>query len=124
MKGNDFMKKLIALILAIIVVLSVSVTAFAAPADLITKEEAKEIALNHAGYNADEVKFTKAKLDRDDGRYEYEIEFRTDDYIEYEYSINAENGRILEFDREYDAPDRYEGFFLFRFFKNLFAKIF
>ena len=118
------MKKLIALILAILVVLSVSVTAFAAPADLITKDEAKEIALNHAGYNADEVKFTKAKLDRDDGRYEYDIEFRTDDYIEYEYSINAENGRILEFDREYDAPDRYEGFFLFRFFRNLFARLF
>ncbi len=118
------MKKIIALILAILVVFSVSVTAIAAPADLISKEEAKEIALNHAGYNADEVKFTKAKLDHDDGRYEYDIEFRVDQNLEYEYSINAENGKILEFDRDYDAPDRFEGFFLFKFFRNLFAKLF
>lgn len=71
------MKKLIATLLALVVAASVSVTAFAAPSqDLITKDQAKAIALEHAGYNAEEVKFLKARLDFDDGRYEYDIEFR------------------------------------------------
>lgn len=118
------MKKLIALLLALLVVFSLSVSAFAAPSEnLISKERAKEIALEHAGYEESEVRFLKAKLDRDDGRYEYEIEFRVDGNLEYDYSINAENGRIVEYDRDYDAPDRFEAFNFFRFFRNLFARL-
>lgn len=119
------MKKLIATLLALVVAASVSVTAFAAPSqDLITKDQAKAIALEHAGYNAEEVKFLKARLDFDDGRYEYDIEFRADGNLEYEYSINAENGRIVESDRDYDAPDRFEAFRFIRFLRDLFAKLF
>lgn len=119
------MKKLIALLLALLVVFSLSVSAFAAPSEnLISKERAKEIALDHAGYLESEVRFVKAKLDRDDGRYEYEIEFRADGNLEYEYSINAVNGRIVEFDRDYDAPDRFEVFGFVRFFRNLLARLF
>ena len=91
------MKKLIALLLALLVVFSLSVSAFAAPSEnLISKERAKEIALDHAGYEKSEVRFIKAKLDRDDGRYEYEIEFRAEGNLEYDYSINAVNGKIVE----------------------------
>ncbi len=119
------MKKLIALLLALLVVFSLSVSAFAAPSEnLISKEKAKEIALDHAGYEESEVKFVKAKLDRDDGRYEYEIEFRADGNLEYDYSINAVNGKIVEFDRDYDAPDRFEAFWFIGFLRNLLAKLF
>ena len=97
------MKKLTAFLLSALVVLSLSVTAFAAPSDnLISENEAKAIALKDAGYEANEVRFLKAKLDFDDGRYEYEIEFRADGNLEYDYSINAVNGKIVEFDRDYD----------------------
>lgn len=118
------MKKLIALFLALLVVFSLSVSAFAAaPENLISKERAKEIALEHAGYEKSEVRFVKAKLDRDDGRYEYEIEFRAEGNLKYDYSINAVNGRIVEFDRDYEA-NRFEVFNFVAFFRNLLARLF
>ena len=124
-KGIDIMKKLIALSLALLVVFTLSAPAFAAQQDnLISKEKAKEIALEHAGYKESEVEFLKAKLDYDDGRYEYEIEFRADGNIEYDYSINAENGRITDYDRDYEASERYEFFSFIAFLKNLLAKLF
>lgn len=119
------MKKLIALSLALLVVFSLSVSAFAAPSEnLISKEKAKEIALNHAGYEKSEVSFIKAKLDRDNGRYEYEIEFIADGNLEYDYSINAVNGKIVDFDRDYEAPYRFEAISFLKFFRNLLAKLF
>lgn len=118
------MKKFTAILLAALVLLSLSVTAFAAPSDnLITEKEAKAIALKDAGYKESEVKFTKAKLDFDDGRYEYEIEFRADGNLEYDYTINAENGKIVEFDRDYEGRDRFE-FNFFKFLRNLFENLF
>ena len=70
----------------------------------ITVEEAKTIALNHAGLTADAVTFVKAKQDYDDGRLVYEIEFVTtsnNGYLEYDYEIDAATGSILSYD--YDA---------------------
>ena len=64
-------------------------------------ERAKEIALNHANLNETDVEFAKTKLENDDGRVEYEIEFyfgRT----EYEYTIDAVSGNIIEYDVDYD----------------------
>ena len=119
------MKKLTAFLLAALVVLSLSVTAFAAPPDnLISENEAKAIALKDAGYEANEVRFLKAKLDFDDGRYEYEIEFRAEGNLEYDYTINAENGKIVEFDRDYEDRDRFEFFNFFAFLRNLFENLF
>lgn len=62
-------------------------------------DKAKEIALRAAGFTADEVTFKKAKFDYDDGYRLYEIEF-TKGIIEYEYKINAEDGSVLEFDKD------------------------
>ena len=65
----------------------------------ITAEEAKEIALKHAGLS--KATWVKAEKDRDDGVVKYEIEFR-DGRMEYEYEIHAETGKILKAEKEYD----------------------
>ncbi len=69
--------------------------------DYIDVEKAKSAALTHAGLTAGEVVFTKAKLDYDDGYVEYEIEFRKG-RMEYEYTVNARTGAILEADMDWD----------------------
>ena len=67
----------------------------------ITAEKAKSIALQHAGLSASQVTFIKAQLDWDDGRQEYEVEFRQG-RVEYDYTIDATTGTILEADRDWD----------------------
>ena len=62
-------------------------------------DKAKSIALNHAGLSSSSVKFTKAKLEKEDGRMVYEIEFETSKY-EYEYEIDAKTGKIISHDVE------------------------
>lgn len=64
-------------------------------------DSAKNTALNHAGLSASSVTFTKAKLENDDGISVYEIEFRQGQ-MEYEYTIDATKGTILEWDKDYD----------------------
>lgn len=65
----------------------------------ISLERAKSIALNHVGLSASQVRFVKARLDRDDGRWEYEIEFISGSW-EYEFEIDAYSGAILSYDRD------------------------
>lgn len=67
--------------------------------DVISEEDAKAIALEHAGLSEDETTFLKAKLEMDDGVQEYEIEFYTVDK-EYDYNIDAASGEIRSFDNE------------------------
>ena len=67
----------------------------------ITIEEAQNIALSHAGVSAADARFTKTKLDYDDGISKYEIEFVVGTY-EYDYEINAANGTIIEYDIDRD----------------------
>lgn len=64
-------------------------------------DSAKNTSLNHAGLSASSVTFTKAKLENDDGISVYEIEFRQGQ-MEYEYTIDATKGTILEWDKDYD----------------------
>ncbi len=69
--------------------------------DYIGVDRAKEIALNHAQLNESDVQFVKAKLENDDSGMAYEIEFyfgRT----EYDYTINAVSGNIIEYDVDYN----------------------
>ena len=67
----------------------------------IGEEKAKTVALEKAGLKADEVKFQRVELDKDDGVWEYEIEFRKDN-TEYEADIKAEDGTILNWDVDND----------------------
>ena len=66
-------------------------------------EQAKTVALNHAGVAASDAVFVHAKLDYDDGRRVYEVEFYSGSR-EYDYEIDAASGDILSYD--YDA-ERY-----------------
>ena len=68
---------------------------------ILTAEEAAAKALAHAGLTAEQVTITEQKLERDDGRQIYDIEFYTADYKEYDYEIDAVTGAVLEVD--YDA---------------------
>lgn len=67
----------------------------------ISAAEAKSIALSHAGLTEAQVKGLRAEYDRDDGRPEYDVEFRVG-RTEYEYEIHAETGKILSWDKEID----------------------
>ena len=74
----------------------------AAGADsLIGEDKAKETAAAHAGFSTEEVFFTKVKLEEEHGRMEYEIEFYKD-RVEYECTIDAVAGTVLEYDSEQD----------------------
>ena len=78
--------------------------ATAAPADTdgdIGKDAAVAIALKHAGLTQDQVSRLRAERDRDDGRIEYEVSFNADGY-EYEYTIDAASGSILDHERDWD----------------------
>ena len=68
----------------------------------VTADQAKEIALNHAGLTADQVTFIRAQLDWDDGRQVYDVEFYDGDYTEYDYEIDASSGTILSYDHDAD----------------------
>ena len=102
------MKKLTAMVLALVMVLALTAGAFAA--GRLTKDEAKQIALDKAGVTAAEATFTKARLDYDDGREEYEFEFFADGR-EFDVDVDANTGRVVKFDVERcyrDFDDRYE----------------
>ena len=70
-----------------------------APAADIGVEKAKEIALAHAGVGS--ARFTKAKIDYENGVKVYEIEFKVGN-MEYEYDINVVNGAIVSSSAEID----------------------
>ena len=68
----------------------------------VTLGQAKEIALKHVGLSANQVIFTKAKMDKDDGKSIYDIEFKVG-IKEYDFEIDVKTGRILDYD--YDLDD-------------------
>lgn len=71
----------------------------------IGEARAKEIALNHAGISSSQAAFAWTKLDWDNGRAEYEVEFYAGGK-EYDYDIDAVTGdiRSYDYDAEYYAP--------------------
>lgn len=71
----------------------------AVPGSYIGEAKAKAIALEHAGLAEAEVTFKKIKLDMDDGKVEYEVEFYKGN-MEYDYDIDAVTGAILSMDQD------------------------
>ncbi len=70
-----------------------------APDGSISREAALEIACRDAGVAADAVRRPKIEVDLERGVYVYEVEFKHGDR-EYEYTINASSGDIIERESE------------------------
>ena len=62
-------------------------------------EAAKAAALQNSGIASADATFIKAKLDYDNGRAEYDVEFTAGDW-KYEYEIDASTGSILKSEKE------------------------
>ena len=60
----------------------------------ISEEEARNIALNDAGLNSNEVTFTDIDLDLKNGNAIYEVDFESNTQ-EYEYKIDGINKTII-----------------------------
>ena len=103
MKKN-FSKRIAAAVTALVLSLMLSICAVAAPSASITPDEAKQAALDHAKLTAEQVVFTQAKLDYDDGRAVYDIEFYSGNK-EYDYEIDANSGKVLECDYDIENFD-------------------
>ncbi len=69
----------------------------------ITEAEAKTIALRHAGLKENEVTFGKVKFEPDEVREHFDVEFKSQSGIEYDYEIDYYTGEIIEYD--YDIDD-------------------
>lgn len=67
-------------------------------------EQAKQIALTHAGQQAENISFIKSDTKYEDGILIYKFEFYTADSKEYEYKINATDGKILSAEYELKTP--------------------
>lgn len=74
----------------------------AGAAQAITKEQAQEIALKHAGFTADQVTRLRAEYEIDEGVPQYDVEFHEGGW-EYEFEIHAETGAIISYDKD---PER------------------
>lgn len=60
----------------------------------VDEAKAQEIALAHAGIKAADATITKSKLDYDDGRQVYEIEWYANG-AKYDYEVDAATGEIV-----------------------------
>lgn len=69
--------------------------------EYISADKAKSLAYDHASVKAADVKFSKAELDSDDLIVHYDVEFVVGNF-EYEYEINAESGKIIASDKEFN----------------------
>ena len=69
----------------------------------IGKDAAKTAAFSDAGVTEDEITRLKVSKDHDDGRSIYEVDFTVASTgEEYDYEISAEDGSILQVDKEMD----------------------
>ena len=79
-KDTNMSKKLliisIAVILCLVAVTAVVLYKVLVPQPELTEDQALAIALEHAGLTKEQLDFSNVHLDRDDGRWVYEIEFR------------------------------------------------
>ena len=95
------MKNVIALVMTIIMMLTLSASAFAWSGPL-TLNEAKKAALDYVGVNESEATFMTAHKCRDDGRHVYEIEFFVND-TKYDLDVDAQTGSVTDFSTEFHS---------------------
>lgn len=90
------MKKIHKIILAVIgIILLIALGVFVyIKVTYISKAEAREIVLNQAQNERDNIHITKVELDIEENLYEIEFYYFNHD-VEYESKINAKTGRII-----------------------------
>lgn len=71
----------------------------------ISVDEAKQIALAHANLAQKDVTFVETKLDNEDNRIVYKIEFVISN-IEYDYEIDAVSGEIISSDSDVEDDNK------------------
>ena len=68
----------------------------------LTQDEALAKALEHAQLKKNQLDFVKKiEMDYEHGRKVWEIKFYQGG-MEYEFDVDAENGNILKFEKDYD----------------------
>ena len=65
----------------------------------VTADQAKAIALEHAGVSEADARFVRVESDYDDGVAVYEVEFYAGNR-EYDYDIARDSGKILKYDHD------------------------
>lgn len=65
----------------------------------LSTEDAQAIALEHAGFTAEQVSQLRVEYEIDDGIPQYDVEFREGRW-EYSYEIHAETGAILSYEKD------------------------
>lgn len=96
------MKKLIAIVLSLIFVLSLCGCGVATtPKEKLTREQAISIALESAKLAEKDIQNLEADYDADEKRPQWEITFEIWDY-EYSYDIDAYSGEIINSEKEKD----------------------
>ena len=95
------MKKAVATIMVLVMMLALGASAFAEGWGL-TLDQAKQAALDYAGVKAADATFVKAHQDWDDGRQVYDIKFYANG-MEYDMDVDVNTGRITGFDMEYSV---------------------
>lgn len=69
--------------------------------DFLSEDEVKAIVFSHAGVNAGDVREFEIELDRENGIWIYEVEFKAGN-VEYDYVVNAVTGEIIRFETDID----------------------
>ena len=67
----------------------------------LSRTEARDIALKHAGLTVSQVRDLEVELDRDGEKLHYDVDFEADGY-DYDYEIDAQSGKILKSRKERD----------------------
>ena len=75
-----------------------------AAATPITEAEAIAAALDHAKLTEAETENLRIRMDRDDRRDHWEVQWRSGD-LEYDYDIDPDTGAVLDWDRDFE-PQR------------------
>lgn len=65
----------------------------------ISLDEAQNIALEHAGFTADQVTALHAEYEIEHGVPQYDVEFRHGTW-EYDYEIHADTGEIMSYSKD------------------------
>lgn len=79
-----------------------SATSGTTTSGLLTEAEARAKALAHAGVTESQATFTKTKLDYEDGRQVYDVEFYANS-TEYDYEIDAQTGEVVSYSQDVKA---------------------